>query len=513
MHRRASIFGLCFIFTAALAPLLSQTHHVDAPERVTRAVGVFEWTGDISKPTAARLVPVSIFINNNLEDAGVYLSRPIPLALDTGNIYAVERAGLPIGTLDVDAATRVASSFSADANPITAWYGLGRFTPPPSPAEVAAKEAKLKASAKVGTILGGSAAPADDDTPHFVFRKPSDTAPTSTTTASSKPASTDDTADPDRPTLRHRDASVDPDKKQKKQKAAGYVTGTPDLLSDDPDRPTLERGDASSSTLTPELRGLPANMQQAVAVSDANHTEDHPFAREWDSSTERLTILSTLQDLARPRITNYLIRNHLIPAAATPRPVTPITAATPVAAAPPEYTDDTSSHPTLVRTPNGVDTSTTKSAPTPKASPSEIPKKPHTSNTQKYGSKTVKTALNPSQFVFTHEQLSSYSLTYGGLPTFIYTTQVPVTEGGPVYLTLVAQRIPSGEVQVSLSSITDATHLNRTPWLRPIDVVDPDDSHRASLLFELRAQRSRQFGLYRLVTAQAEQTFLTGIIE
>jgi hypothetical protein len=493
------------------APLLAQTHRVEAPEKITRAIGVFEWTGSIDKPTAARLVPVSIFINNNLEDAGVYLSRPIPLALDTGNVYDIERAGLPIGTLDVDAATRVASQFSADANPITAWYGLGRFTPPPTPAEIAAKEAKLKASAKLGTIAGGSAAPTDDDTPHFVFRKPSDT--TTSDTASTKPSSTDDAPDPDRPTLRHRDASTDPNKKQKKQKAAGYVTGTPDLLSDDPDRPTLQRGDAASSTLTPELRGLPADMQQAVAVSDASHTEDHPFAREWDSPNERLTILSTLQDLARPRITNYLIRNRLTPAPGTPGPVTPITAPAPVAPTPTPEPDDTSSHPTLVRTPNGVDTSTTKPEPAPKVSASDIPQKPHVSSTQKHVAKAPQNAPNPSQFVFTHEQLSGYSLTYGGLPTFIYTTQVPVTEGGPVYLTMVAQRIPSGEIQVSLSSITDATHLNRTPWLRPIDVVDPDDSHRASLLFELRAQRSRQFGLYRLVTAQAEQTFLTGIIE
>jgi hypothetical protein len=78
---------------------------------------------------------------------------------------------------------------------------------------------------------------------------------------------------------------------------------------------------------------------------------------------------------------------------------------------------------------------------------------------------------------------------------------------------MVTQRLPTGELQVALSSVTDATHLDRVPWLRPIDVVDADWSHRASLLFELRAQTSRQFALYRLVSARAEQTFVTGIIE
>ena len=119
--------------------------------------------------------------------------------------------------------------------------------------------------------------------------------------------------------------------------------------------------------------------------------------------------------------------------------------------------------------------------------------------------------------MLTNEQLSADTLSDDGLPTFIYTAEAPLTDGGPVYLTLVAQRLPSGgrqgELQVALSSITDAAHLDRTPWLRPIDVVDPDASHRASLLFELRAQSSRQFALYRLLTAAAEQTFLTGVIE
>jgi hypothetical protein len=57
-------------------PLCAQTHKVDAPEHVTRAIAVYEWTGELAKPTAARLVPVSLFVNAHFEDAGVYLARP-----------------------------------------------------------------------------------------------------------------------------------------------------------------------------------------------------------------------------------------------------------------------------------------------------------------------------------------------------------------------------------------------------------------------------------------------------
>jgi hypothetical protein len=46
--------------------------------------------------------------------------------------------------------------------------------------------------------------------------------------------------------------------------------------------------------------------------------------------------------------------------------------------------------------------------------------------------------------------------------------------------------------------------------MRLVDAVDAEASNRASLLFELRAQHSRQFVLYRVIGARADQTFLTG---
>jgi hypothetical protein len=67
-----------------------------------------------------------------------------------------------------------------------------------------------------------------------------------------------------------------------------------------------------------------------------------------------------------------------------------------------------------------------------------------------------------------------------------------------------------GELKVALASATDAAHLDRTPWMRLIGPVDVEASNRASLLFELRGQNARQFGLYRVIAAKPEQIFLTG---
>ena len=46
-----------------------------------------------------------------------------------------------------------------------------------------------------------------------------------------------------------------------------------------------------------------------------------------------------------------------------------------------------------------------------------------------------------------------------------------------------------------------------------VDVVDADASNRASLLVELRAQHTRQFALYRVIGAKADQVFVSGSTE
>lgn len=495
-------------FTCAIpaaAPLAAQTHKVDAPEKVTRAIGVYEWTGDLTKPAAARLIPVSLFIGGHMEDAGVYLARPVPFALETGDVYSIERAGVSLGTLDLDFARSLTTRHGAASDDDLAgvWYGYGRFLT----VQEEAKLAKLKPAAKPSVIVSSLDEP-DDAPPHFVYRQPQNAdgkttdskpassgdskagnapappadpdrpvlqrrAPSATDTGSASTPNPAPDDDPERPTLRHRDAA--PEGKPKKEKPGGYVTGPADSLNNDPDRPTLKRGIPTGLTTTAQLSGLPPDLHQAVAVSDPANRDVHPFDREWESAREHRETLAAIQQLAQPRVANYLLTNKLTLAATA--------LAEPAAAGP------------ALNTSKAATTRTT-SAKKP-AKPSAAPPEPPA----------------PATVPLTNEHLSGYTLSYGGLPTFVYTAEVAIATGGPVYLTMVVQRLPAGEYQVALSSVTDAAHLNRVPWLRPVDVVDPDWSHRASLLFELRAQTTRQFALYRLISAKAEQTFLTGIIE
>jgi len=59
-------------------------HRVSKPEQAVRAVGVYEWSGDIAKPAAARLIPVSLWWGTHYEDASIYSRTPIPFAIDSG---------------------------------------------------------------------------------------------------------------------------------------------------------------------------------------------------------------------------------------------------------------------------------------------------------------------------------------------------------------------------------------------------------------------------------------------
>ncbi len=334
--------------TLALAlPLSAQMHHVDKSQRVTRAVGVYEWTGDMLKPDAARLIPVSIFINNHFEDAGVFLAQPIPLALETGNVYSIQHSGDLIGSLDLDFARDIVDKRStADDNPLGAWYGYGRFIPlsaaPPPP--------KLTQHSATPAVVVGSE---DDSRPHFVAsRNPSDNSSTTTPAKGSSTSGTSATPDdPDRPQMKRRDSDSattdnaplspgtdaqgtaqgtgdvppdDPDrptlghrnvpdnKKQKKQKDSGSgVEAMPTSLNEDPDRPEIHRGKVESATAPPQLTGVPGNLHQAVAVSDAANNPPHVFAREWEASTERAATLADMQKLAQPLVRQYLTANHL----------------------------------------------------------------------------------------------------------------------------------------------------------------------------------------------------------
>jgi hypothetical protein len=479
-HASARALGALLLSVAASIPLHAQTHKVAAPENIVRAVGVYEWTGDMAKPAASRLIPVSLFIDGKLEDAAVYLARPVPFALATGNVYELDQAGIAQGTLDLAFARHLIATGAATTPYDDGWFGYGKFVLPTPP-----KPSTLRPAKTLGVINGIDE---DDNRPHFSARSAQPGSGDTATPTSGAPAASTGTpaADPDRPTL-HRSTSTadqtassnsgdtpanDPDRptlRRRSSQDAGKNTsdqiGGSDgvaSLNDDPNRPLLHRGKPISALTDADiakLAGLPADqdLHQMVAVSDAANRPSHDFSRAWQDEAERQAILAKLQATARAQLAAYETAN------APPAPKT--------APAPPDT------------------------------------RKP---NSKLRRAMAQETPPPPAPVPLLDEQLKGYTLSYGGAATYVYSAH---TDGlGPTlcYVTLVAQVDMNGEPAIAIKSVTDATHLDRTPHMRLVDAVDAEASNRASLLIELRAQNSRQFALYRVIGARAEQTFLTG---
>ncbi len=504
MRQRLLAAGLCIggLAAADTSQTQAQMHKVAKPEEVVRAVGVYEWTGDRTKPVASRLIPVTIYIDGTLQDADVYLARPVPLALDSGTVYEVDKAGVPEGTLDMLYASHLQAADAADSYD-DGWFGYGTFVPPPAPKKVVAlKESKQPMAIsgvvdpdsdrptmirrhpaaadsagnapKSGTSAGSSPAPPDDpDRPHLTKRTDSTTAPASQTsdrTPGSAPAPGDSGADkaasstgtasnpagdPDRPTLKRR--SPEEAKKARREAEQSSAYGLATSLNDDPNRPKLHYGrgqQALTEADLPKLKGLPPGLHQAVAVSDAKNRPPHDFSRPWEDDQERASVLAKMQALARAQLAAY-------------------------------------KGPTAAATPPSASSTPAKRTPNSKA-------------------RRAKAAAAPPPEPLLDEQLNGYTLSYGGDATYVYMAHTQGDGAALRYVTVVAQMDGFGDLKPAIQSVTDAAHLDRTPWMRLVDVVDADASNRASLLFELRGQSARQFALYRVIAARADQTFLTG---
>jgi hypothetical protein len=525
-----------------------QTHKVAKPESVVRAVGVYEWTGDLAKPKASRLIPVSLYIEGHIEDAGVYIARPVPFALVTGNVYELQDAGIAKGTLELVYARHMQSVDRATGDQAydDGWFGYGTFHAP----VVAKKTATPLRATKTTSVITSSASdsskphltdksggtattssgsddktagsgssasttdpdrptmkrrssdtdssaastqstgstpaddpdrptmkrrttdsgsdsssgsttaqtsgstPADDPDRPTMKKRSSDTSDTTADSGTTNSGAGDPTNDPDRPTLKRR--SPEEAKKQRAQQDDMASVTAVGSLNEDPNRPNLHRGKPASAMTEadlPKLSGLPQDLHQMVAVSDAKNRDPHEFERPWDDAAEKAAVLGKMQAMARAQLATY---------------------------------------------------GAAKAAPATTAAPSTAAKKTVPA------SRTHRTAAAPAPVTLLDEELKGYTLSYGGAATYVYSAHTAGTGADLRYVTVVAQADALGELKPAMQSVTDAAHLDRAPWMRFVDVVDVEASNRASMLFEMRGQSSRQFALYRVIADRPEQIFLTG---
>jgi hypothetical protein len=430
-----------------------------------RAVAVYEWTGDAGQPKSCRIVPVTVLDEGHLQDGGVYLARPQPMALAGEVEYQLENDGKTVGLFDIENAGQEQGS----------WVGYGKVKAlpgpkaPPAAVKVDDYDAdddkpvlhRKKHADDAGVSGGGSGAsggssgsgspgsgsgtasnaPApDSDRP--VLHKAGDSGngtPNSQSTDSQTPGTQTGGAaqadDSDRPKL----------KKNKKQpEMVGNVESLPDVS--DPDRPRLKRGksEGNGAPVLPSLMGLPQDMQQEVAVSDAKNRPDHPWSYTWANPGDEAKMKAALEDMAREAL-------GLKPPLAPPAP---------------------------------KKTATTRHSLKPPPAP----------------------VLPP----LVDEQFRVFELAYGSGATLVLTAHTDGPKEQMKFVTLVAQPDLYGDVLVLLKNVTDGAHLDENPRMRLVDAVDAMADNRGELLFELRGDTMRQFALYRVLRGRAEKLFVSG---
>jgi hypothetical protein len=434
-----------------------------------RSVAVLEWTGDIAHPKASRLVPVTVFDGQQLQDGSLYLARPEPLALEGEVEYELQKDGRTVGFYDIHSAARQQGY----------WIGFGNWKPlpaGPSPAELARQRQMAKVDvddensdlpvlhrkhpqgADSGADGGSQAPPVDPDRP--TLHKAGDAAGGAGSSDGKSDSGSGSSAGSGGPTL-HRSgdaagsdssaATPDPDrprlrKKQEQTEANNDQASVSSLPAiSDPDRPRLKRGKPAGygEEVTPTLIGAPPEMEQAVAVSDAKPIKDHPWDYSWADPADEIKMKSAMETIARKAL--------------------------------------------------GLD---------PSAAASQSARSP-----AKRSSLHKKTAPPPPPAPLVDEKFRVFELAYGAGATMVLSAH---TDGAPAeqkFVTLIAQPDLYGSVVTLMKNVTDGAHLDEKPRMVLIDAVDAEADNRGELLFELRGQTQRQFALYRVYRGEVTQLF------
>ena len=511
-----------------------QTHKVTAPQTVVRAVGVYEWTGDMAKPTASRLIPVTLFIEGHLEDAGVYLARPVPFALLSGNVYELQQAGIAKGTLDLVFAKHLVAEDASGANAFDdGWFGYGSYQ------GLAARRkatSTLKPSKTLAVVKGSGGPAGDADRPTMKRRDGGGTSGsgTASTSASTKADTKTDTSapadDPDRPTMKRRDSSGTDTASGSGTASTKSDTSVP---ADDPDRPTMKRRDSSGTDTasgsgtdtasTTAAGDTPADDPDRPTLKRRTPEQAKAAARKGEDTASVSAVGSLNDDPNRPNLhrgkpASAMTEDDLPKLKGMPKEVDlhQMVAVSDAANREPHdfsraWEDDEerkailTKMEVLAQKKMAAYLQTARATAEAATAAKPVVKRPVTSRQRK-----AVVAAAPAVAALMEEDLKGYTLSYGASATYVYTAHTAGSGASLAYVTEVAQVDPTGELKPAIESVTDAAHLDRTPRMRLVDAVDVEASNRASLLFELREQSARQFALYRVIGSQSEQIFVTG---
>jgi hypothetical protein len=456
-----------------------------------RAVGVLQLTKD----GKASLIPIAILVDGKFHDASVYKADPVPMALDSGTVYEAEQAGDSLGLFTVAGALH--SSNPGSPHP---WVGAGSYYPNGTEA---AKNTRKAEDVPVGMNSSGSdepprlgrgkksAAPStspasDSSTPAAAGSpekpgaagSPGASQPAGSSSAS--PSTSQEAKKPEAPPASDKPAEgakqpapapgqtapnqgspaqTSPAPESKAPSAPGQ--GSPGQATENYYRPTLRRGKPAQSA-PPEEEPAPTDksadklktskpagaaaepVQLVAAISDAGGPDPRPYKFYWKTGEEeeRRDQMLALAAGEVQAYANTLAKNRI---AAKP--------------------------PTTAKTPT---------APSHKA------------------------PAKPAQPVLENVQFQAFDVWVNSQPVMILSAEAhfPPAPGAATApeqysITLVTRTDIYGNPRKLYSGVTDKFHLDVTPRLELIDVVDVDGDGRGELLFRETTDAGAGYVVYR----------------
>jgi hypothetical protein len=425
-----------------------------------RAVGILQF----SNSGKATLVPVAILIDGKFYDASAYKADPVPMALDVGTVYEAEQAGESQGLFTVNAALH-----SKAANTQRPWVGTGSYLPQGTEAPKATRKAE---NVPVGLDNSG------DEPPRLTRRSAAGPADSKAEAGGSGGGGTEDKGKPasaptseKAPEGQTAPVQGSPSQNAPAQSAPNQSTPsqtTPSQApasqagsgqsgagksSEDYYRPTLRRGkptapapqeedDTAVKTGKGETGGAASGgntVRLIAAISDGGGPEPQSYRFFWKTGEEedrRKQMLALAADEVRAYV-GALARNRIL------------------------------AHPPAVKAGAGH-----------KGKPAEL--------------------------VFENVQFHGFDVWLNSQPVMILSAEAhlpaaPGADSAPeIYsVTLVARTDIYGSLRKLYSGVTDKFHLDITPRLELVDVVDADGDRRGEFLFRETTDAGEGYVIYR----------------
>jgi len=399
-----------------------------------RAVGLLMMPAK-GKP---RLIPVAIMVDGRFYDAGAYKADPVPMALEPGTVYEVERTGESLGLFTITQDLQQKNNWIAEGTyhangEQVASSGHKAETKPREEADEGPPKLKRPGSES----KPATAAPESKPASPAGQTKPASPPPNESTTASAAPAPKPEAEaapeDPNVPRLRRGK----PEKSAEDEESVSVAVK--------PTTPAKPNGVASSTGKNSATPQTAADVQTIPAISDAAGPEPHPYKYEMSPGEEegfRLKMLAMATDELRKQAKAFQ-------------------AAAPGSTASPRTARQRRPAP-----------KTTSQAPLPAFDDVQ---------------------LRVFDISASNEPIIVFSATAHPPPA-----GKEEIKSADYYVTLVTRSDIYGELRKLFFVVTDSEHLDVNPRMQLIDAVDADGDGRGELLFRQISDAGTAYAIYRV---------------